>query len=174
MQRSGLSLSEMFFSNDLGILNEHPSRKLRASMKLVVESSEKNPEMAGGMLILMSNHMRDLANTDKEMRLKLSSTVDSMKNTAILFAPVIMGVTIGLYSLLSGAFGEMSGADVMPVSCFILVIGIYLVLTVMTIVYFCSGIEKGHGQWKKDVSIALPISTTIFCITSLGALLAFG
>ena len=174
LRRSGMGLEELLFSAESGILTKHPSRKLRATMKLIVEASEKNPEIAGTMLMSMSNHMRELANTDKDMRLKLRSTIDSMKNTALLFAPIIMGVTVGLYRLLSQTFGEMNGAQSMPEPYFIMVMGLYLLMTVAIIVAFCSGIENGRGKWKPDVAVALPVSAIIFSFTSLGALLAFG
>ena len=174
LRRSGMGLDELLFSAESGILTKHPSRKLRATMKLIVEASEKNPEIAGTMLMSMSNHMRELANTDKDMRLKLRSTIDSMKNTALLFAPIIMGVTVGLYRLLSQTFGEMNGAQSMPEPYFIMVMGLYLLMTVAIIVAFCSGIENGRGKWKPDVAVALPVSAIIFSFTSLGALLAFG
>jgi len=174
MRRSGTGLGEILFNAEDGILNNHPSRKLRASMRLIIEAAAKDPETAGTILIAMSNHMRDLANSDKEMRLKLRSTIDSMKNTAILFAPVIMGVTVGLYKLLADTFGDMNGAATMPAPYFILIIGIYLLATVATIMYFCSGIEHGRGRWKRDTAVALPVAAIIFCITSLGALMAFG
>ncbi|MFO7618246.1 MAG: type II secretion system F family protein, partial [Thermoplasmata archaeon] len=174
LRRSGAGFSAVLFSRDIGILNDHPSRKLKAAMRLVVEAASKDPEMAGSILITMSNHMRELANSDKDMRLKLRSTIDSMKNTAILFAPVIMGVTVGLYALLSETFGEMNGAETMPAPYFIMVIGVYLLMTVAIIMYFCSGIEHGRGRWKRDTGIALPVAAIIFCVCSLGALLAFG
>ena len=174
LRRSGMGLEELLFSAESGILTKHPSRKLRATMKLVVEASEKNPEIAGAMLMSMSNHMRELANTDKDMRVKLRSTIDSMKNTALLFAPLIMGVTVGLYRLLSQTFGEMNSTQSMPESYFIMVMGLYLLMTVAIIISFCSGIENGRGKWRPDVAVALPVSATIFSITSLGALLAFG
>ncbi len=174
MHRSGASISDALFSRDFGLMAGHPSRKLRAAMRLVVEAAGKDAETAGNILITMSNHMRDLSNSDKEMRLKLRSTIDSMKNTAILFAPVIMGVTVGLYALLSQTFGEMNGAETMPAPYFIIIIGIYLLMTVATIMYFCSGIEHGRGRWKRDTGMALPVATVIFCVCSLGALLAFG
>jgi Flp pilus assembly protein TadB len=174
LRRSGAGISDVLFSGSFGLMPRHPSRKLRAAMRLVVEAAAKDAETAGNILITMSNHMRDLANSDKEMRLKLRSTIDSMKNTAILFAPVIMGVTVGLYALLSQTFGEMNGAETMPTPYFILVIGVYLLMTVTTIMYFSSGIEHGRGRWKRDTGMALPVAAVIFCVCSLGALLAFG
>ncbi|MDO9538103.1 MAG: hypothetical protein Q7J68_07275 [Thermoplasmata archaeon] len=174
MRRSGTGIHDLLFSPETGIMVSHPSRKLRAAMRLVVEAASKDPETAGSILITMSNHMRDLTNSDKEMRLKLRSTIDTMKNTAILFAPVIMGVTVGLYLLLSETFSDMNGSAPMPSPYFIMIIGIYLLATVGTIMYFCSGIEHGRGRWKIETGKALPVAAIIFCVTSLGALMAFG
>jgi len=171
--RSGMGLDEFLFSEESGMLANHPSRKLKATMKLVVEASEKNPEIAGSMLMSMSNHMRDLANTDRDMRVKLRSTIDSMRNTALFFAPVIMGVTVGLYRLLSQTFGEIQGTQTIPEFHFIMIMGIYLLMTVAIIIAFCSGIENGKNKWQPDVALALPVSAIIFSLTSLGALLAF-
>lgn len=173
-RRSGAGLQETLFSRRGGMLNSHPSAKLRAAMRLVVEAAGKDQAMVSGMLMTMSGHMRDLAASDKDMRLKLRSTIESMRNTAMLFAPVIMGVTVGLYGLLAATFSEMGGAEAMPTPHFIAVIGVYLLATVATIMYFCSGIERGRGQWRRDASAALPLSALIFAAASIGALLAFG
>jgi len=173
MRRSGNSLGDVLFSDE-GTVTVHPSMKLRAALRLTVEAAGKDPEIAAGMLITMSNHMRELASSDREMRIKLRSTVDSMKNTAILFGPVIMGVTVGLYGLLSETFSGMNGSAAMPAPYFIIIIGIYLLATVATIMYFCSGIERGRGHWRRDVATALPLSAMIFCAASLGSLMAFG
>lgn len=174
LRRSGLGLEELMFSDETGVLARHPSKKLRATMKLVVEAASKNPEIAGSMLMSMSNHMRALANTDRDMRVKLRSTIDSMKNTALFFAPIIMSVTVGLYQLLSQTFGEMQGSQSIPEFHFIIIMGVYLLMTVAVIIAFCSGIENGKGKWMPDVAAALPVSAIIFGVTSLGALLAFG
>ncbi len=173
MRRGGGSLGDVLFSVN-GMAARHPSSKLRAAMRLMTEATAKDSETAGGMLIAMSNHMRELASSDRDMRIKLRSTVDSMKNTAVLFGPVIMGVTVGLYGLLSETFSDMNGSAAMPTPCFVMIIGIYLLTTVATIMYFCSGIERGRGHWKGDVAAALPVSALIFCAVSLGSLMAFG
>jgi Flp pilus assembly protein TadB len=173
-RRSGAGLHETLFAGRNGMLVRHPSAKLRATMRLVTEAAAKDQETVSGMLMTMSNHMRDLSASDKDMRLKLRSTIDSMRNTALLFAPVIMGVTVGLYGLLSGTFSEMNGSEAMPTPHFIAVIGVYLLATVATMTYFCSGIEKGKGRWRRDTAAALPVAAMIFCVTSVSALLAFG
>ncbi len=176
MKRSGQALSVAILSPDEGILVSYPSRKLFGTMKLVIDSAEKDPQAAGRTMISMSNHMRDLANTDREMRLRLRSTVDSMRSTALLFAPVIMGVTIGLYSLLGRTFGDVNGGDIIPVPLFIMLIGVYLMFSVATIIYFCTGIEKGRSktEMSRQIGMAIPLATTIFCAIALGALMMFG
>jgi Flp pilus assembly protein TadB len=175
MKLSGQSLNDVLLSKN-GLLEKYKSRKLAATMKLILDSAEKDQQTAGDILITMSNHMRDLSKADKEMRLKLRSTVDSMRATALIFAPVIMGVTVGLYSLLGTAFSEMNGTDIMPVPIFTAIIGIYLIFTIITIIYFCSGIENGRSKAdaSRQIGAALPLATLIFFATSLGALMAFG
>ncbi len=172
--RSGRGLEEYLFSDDGGIMPPHPSRKLKATMRLMVEASKKNPETAGKLLMSMSNHMRELSKTDRELKVKMRATIDSMRNTALFFAPVIMGVTVGLYHLLNSTFEEMQGQEGMPDFLFVSVMGTYLLLTVAIIIVFCSGIEKGRSRWREDLAFSLPVSAMIFSISSLGALLAFG
>jgi hypothetical protein len=95
-----------------------------------------------------------------------------MKATGMIFAPLVMGVTSGLFFLLSGVFESLgSGAQMIPSPIFVLIVGIYLILTVIIIMYFTTGIEHGADPIERryQTGIALVVALLIFTVTTVAA-----
>jgi hypothetical protein len=59
---------------------------------------------------------------------------------------------------------------------FVLIVGIYLILTVMIIMYFTTGIEHGADPIERryQTGIALVVALLIFTVTTVGANEALG
>ena len=65
------------------------------------------------------------------------------------FAPPIMGVTVGLFALLSRTFADAGeGVEMMPIWLFAAVVGVYLVLMVLVISHFCPGCSTATTTWS--------------------------
>jgi len=106
---------------------------------------------------------------EHDIKTSLKSSVDSMKATGMIFAPLVMGVTAGLYFLLSGVFGGFGqGPQMIPPYLFLLVIGIYLLLTVVIIIYFCTGIEHGADkiERKYQTAFGIPVALLVFTVAT--------
>ncbi|MFH0815643.1 MAG: hypothetical protein V1934_02350 [Methanobacteriota archaeon] len=159
MGTSGLSPERALFDPELGALRQIGSRTIRATLRSVVASAEMDPRTAGKMMMDFSGYLRDLQKTDHEIRLQLSGISENMRNTATLFAPLIMGVTVGLFALLSRTFADVGdGVEMMPVWLFAGVVGAYLMLMVLAISYFCSRLMHGDDdvelKWRAGTSLA--------------------
>jgi hypothetical protein len=162
---------EAMFGPDLGVLRNLPSRTITATMKTVIACVEKDARTAGGIIINISNYQRDMKKVEHDIKTSLRETVEMMKSTGILFAPLVMGITASLYVLLSREFAMLPGStQLLSNEAFFLVIGIYLILMVMIIVYFSVGIEHGEDriELKHSIGNAVPVAVIVYA-TSLVA-----
>lgn len=165
------TLEDALFGRN-GILKEFPSRTIKASMKVVVELTKKDALAAGQTIISISNHLRDMKKIGHEIKVSLKSSVDSMKATGLLFAPLVMGVTSALYFLLHDVFKDFgSGVQMIQPYMFLLIIGLYLLFTVIIIMYFCTGIEHGTDpvERKYQTALGIPIALLVFTLTTFVA-----
>jgi Flp pilus assembly protein TadB len=168
---------EAMFGKDFGILKDLPSRTIKASMKTVVESVRKDASTAGGIIINVSNYLRDMKKVEHDIKTSLSQTVEMMKSTGILFAPLVMGITASLYVLLSKEFSAIGGStQLLSNDLFFLVIGIYLVLMVMITTYFSVGIEHGEDrvELKHSIGSAVPIAVSVYAISLIAGQIFIG
>jgi Flp pilus assembly protein TadB len=171
IQITRTTLEDALFGFD-GLLNEFPSKSISATLKVAVEVTKKDAHEAGQTLISISNYLRDMKSLEHEIRTSLKSSVDGMKATGMIFAPLVMGVTSGLFFLLSGVFESLgSGAQMIPSPIFVLIVGIYLILTVIIIMYFTTGIEHGADPIERryQTGIALVVALLIFTVTTVAA-----
>lgn len=156
---------EAMFGPDIGVLRNLPSRTITATMKTVVACVEKDAQTAGGIIINISNYQRDMKKVEHDIRTGLRQTVEMMKSTGILFAPLVMGITASLYVLLSREFAMLSGStQMLSKEAFFLVIGIYLILMVIITVYFSVGIEHGEDriELKHSIGNAVPAALVVY------------
>lgn len=183
-----LSLDDILFGSK-GILKNFPSSMIRASMKVVVESVKKDVKVAGHIIVVVSQYLKDLKKVEHDIQVRLGSVLDMMKTTGALFAPILMGITVGLYYILSNvtqkisvsesiAFGLTSSVrETIPSTTFMLVIGIYVLLTVLTISYYTASMKFGKDpiEIKMEIGRNLPIATFVFSIaTAVGFMIVPG
>lgn len=153
-----------------GLLAGHPSGLVRASMRLAVEVSAKDPAGAGKVVVDASNYLREMAEVKAEIKRELSSVVESMKATAVFFAPVVLGVTAALYLLLSKAFASLATLPTSP-GAFIAILGLYLLALTAIVVYFTVGVEHGKDRilFRWTLARTLPQSIAIFSLSVIVA-----
>jgi Flp pilus assembly protein TadB len=181
LQVTRASLSEVLFGN-IGILSRFPSKSISATMHTVVETTKKDAITAGQTIVGISAYLRELKKVEEDMRLRLRSVTNMMSHTALFFAPLVMGVTLVLYVLLSenlagflgaGArgvtIGGITAVEPIPPYIFSIVIGLYLIMLVLITIYFCTGVEHGE-DWvmcKSSIGSRLPISLAVYSITCI-------
>ncbi len=159
------TLEDTLFGDD-GILTNLPSRTIKATMKTVVEVSKKDPHEAGKTIIQISNFLRDMAEMDHDIKSKLSQSVEMMKGTAMIFAPVVMGVVVSLYFMLYDIFSEITTMEMISPYAFTTIVGIYLILMCGVITYFSTGIRSRMDpvEFKNDLGTILPICMVVFSL----------
>ncbi len=161
-----LSIEETLFG-DKGILLDHPSKTIRTAMKTVIKISEKDPEKAGKTIMKVANYKQDLQEMDNELKNMLSKSVEMMKGTTLIFAPITMGIISSLYFMLEDVFTNLGGVDMISPVAFSTVIGIYLIMMGIVITYFTKGIENSLDsiEFKYTFGQTVLISITIYSIS---------
>ncbi len=184
LQVTRSTLKNVLFGPE-GILAQAPSTTIKASMRTVMDAVRKDPVTAGQTIIGISNYLRDLKNVEHEIRIKLGQTIDMMQSTATFFAPMIMGIVSAIYILLSrylsgvdlwGGTAQASSVSPIPGDVFSLIIEIYLILTIVVIVYFCAGIRYGEDNVARKymLSKVLPVATIIYSVSAVVAKIYIG
>jgi uncharacterized protein (UPF0212 family) len=176
LQISKRPAEDVLFGPD-GYLTDHPSALLRSAMGIVVRSTTKDAITSGKILIEVSSYVRDLKKAENDIRIAMMEQVTTMQNTAIIFAPVSLGISTALYVLMLNTFSGMSvGQDeggfmgvfdvgkAIPLGSFSAIIGLYLILSLVVIIFFSTGILYGDDnlERKHTLSRAIPVSLLIF------------
>lgn len=176
IQISGETLDEVLFGRTRGILRNFPSKLITVTFKTITEIVKKDPLTAGQTIIEIANYQRDLKKVDHEIRRELASTAGMMKTTAIVFAPIVMGMTSALYVLLSKTLMGITQSQLISIHVFYLILGIYLILTDLVIIYFVTGIEHGEdwAERKAMAATTLPVAVFIYAVTTVMGQLAIG
>jgi len=165
----GVTLENALFG-DNGLLVNMPSNAIRATMRSFVEVAKKDSIKAGQMMIKTAEHLKDLQKLEEETKRNLKTSTETMKMTALFFAPIVMGVTFSLYMLLVDTFSRaISMGNMMASQVFFIVLGVYVILMAAVSVNFVSTIEKGNDKTERwyFIGIGVLISTAAYTVSSM-------
>lgn len=182
---SRASIAAVLYS-DVNIKSELSST-IYATLKVVVQAVEKNSSDAGEIIIDISNYLRDLRTMDENLKQRLSEVLGTVKQTGLVFSPVIIGLTTAMYFMLNAnlakidfqgglGFGGFGATEPIPGEMFLLIFGIYLILTLIVIIYFVCGMESADDQvlFKERLSYGLISGPALYVISCLAGFYIFG
>ena len=123
--------------------------------------SLKDPDDAGRLAASVGRQFQSRADVMSGLELKLKSMTDMMAGTAVLFAPMVLGMSISLLGPLSGLTGY-DGGDTGSV------IAVYLVELCAMIALMTSslGTDRSIASAVYRFSVMLPISMIVFALCS--------
>jgi hypothetical protein len=166
------SATEALFGRE-GALAGFPSDNVSASLKTIVEMARKDVSGAGRTIVAVSDHLRDLRKVDREVASRLRPVTDMMRSTAVLFAPVILGITSALYLVVarlapSLPFSSGSVAP-MPVGAFALVLGAFVMAVTTATMVFTARLSHGDDplEGRYQAARALPVAVGVFSVASV-------
>ena len=179
-----------------GAFSDVYSDRIRAMIRMLVESSDKSGDVAGNSVIRLADHLKELQSIENEIRRTLGTMTSMLKTTCTVFAPFIGGITLALSQSVSGVISRtMADLNGMPESArqyfplvpefsapaistgeFVLIIGLYIIMLVIILLRFVDGIEHGDDKYEfmYNVGTVLPVSMAVFTVTTALAGNAFG
>jgi hypothetical protein len=133
----------------------------------ITKQAAAKDELAAGMLAMdLAAYLKDLRDIESALKNRLKPTMSMMKTTALVLAPVVLGVTYAIYLSLASMMGGQ-GRDA-GAGGFFLVLGAFLAQMNAIVVYFMMGIdgEKEIGRMASTLGTYLLISETTFAATA--------
>ena len=166
------SASEALFGRE-GALTGFPSENVSASLKTIIALVRKDVTGAGRTIVAVSDHLRDLRKVDREVASRLRPVTDMMRSTALLFAPVILGITSALYLVVarlapSLPFSSAAAAPI-PAGTFALVLGIFVMSIAAATMHFTARLSHGDDpvEGRYQAARALPVAIGVFTVASI-------
>ncbi len=133
---------------------------VEAAYLTVAECSSRDPRYAGQVALNLAQLLSDLEACQAKIDERLKGIVDMMRSTALLFGPVVLGVTSSLFSLTGG---DAAMDEVVALT------GLYLAELSLIVSHF-TVLLQGEGGWKEvgyQFAVRTPVAVAIFSAVSL-------
>jgi len=183
----GMGIQEAIFDPKVGALTFFPSKVIESSMKVLIESVKKGPQIAAQALLSMSRYIKEIHRVNERLKDLMADTISSMKSQIKFLTPAIAGIVIGITSMISTILTKLSaqltqfsgsgdglapGAEFLtifgigiPTFFFQLAVGVYIVQIVYILTILTNGIESGADKLGERFSLGKNLinSTLLYC-----------
>jgi len=196
MKTMGMTFSQAFFDPQYGATRYYPSKLIKSVMKAVVETTKKGVKTASIAMLSVSRYLKNIHETQEDVKENLSDSVNSLKFQAFFLSPFVSGVVVTMAIIIIrileelsqrlsvtdvtgiGTFGGLAGFNAVEITPFqfVLIISVYIIETAFILSYFISGIESGEDPiGRKDITAyALIIGYVVFAVSLFVTLAIFG
>ncbi|HSV42327.1 MAG TPA: hypothetical protein VLH13_02830, partial [Methanomassiliicoccales archaeon] len=157
---SGRSLAEEMAEDKLFV---RLSPMIRNAYMTVASSAALDPMTAGRTALNLAKYVWDLRESEVRSRDKLRSVVDMMTYTAMLFAPIVLAITGGLFHIVQTVAPVDGSSDLSLVG------GIYAIELCLVVAYFNQNI-MGDGDARlvlRRFAVMAPVAEAVHMITAL-------
>ncbi|MDH5021681.1 type II secretion system protein, partial [Halobacterium rubrum] len=157
---------EAAFLGEHGPLSRTPSQRARGAVALAVRAAERGP--AGGrVLVDVAGLFDDLADLDREIRREFAATTRTLRHTALLYAPLVAGVTVAL----AGRVRGLDGASALPQSALALAVGGYVVWLAVLLPGLAVALDRGldPALVGRHAGLAVLCATAVYPVTAVAA-----
>ncbi len=195
----GMSVREAIFNKKNGALVFFPSNVIKSSMKVLIESAKRGPEIASRTMLTVAEYIKEIHRVNERLQDLMAEVISSLKQQISFMAPVISGIVIGITSMIVNILGQLrevgkslptasttGGAsgwetfasmlgDGVPAYFFQLVVGIYVVEIVYIMTVLVNGIENGSDKLSENYLKGqnLVKSTLLYCFITFAVILIF-
>lgn len=171
-RRLGVPLEAAFFGEN-GVLADLPSKRCRdAGTMLTLAATEGGP--AGAVLVAAGDHLRQLQRAEAAGRRELAAVTGTLANTAVLFGPLVGGVTVAMVGGVSTAPATAAGgvgATNFGAAVLGQTVGVYVLALAAVLTAISTALEHGldRSLLGYRVGIALPTATGAYVASVVAA-----
>ncbi|MFW6004000.1 MAG: type II secretion system F family protein [Halodesulfurarchaeum sp.] len=164
--RSGEPIERVFLGEN-GLLNDVPSQRVRAGLALATTAGDFGAP-GGETLHAVGNYLAELMGVEQEARRELSQTTSTLRQTAVVFAPAIAGVTVALATGMEAVDGSGHSIDVAALGQ---VIGIYVLLLGAVLPSLSVVLARGFDPIRMGYQsgIALSVGAVVYPLSFIAA-----
>jgi Flp pilus assembly protein TadB len=190
------TLKDALFDDEYGAFRTVYSDRIRATLRLFVESAQKSHEAAGVAITKLADHLKELQDVEERIKRTLYDVTSMMRSVSALFAPLIGGVTVALSDVIAKLLesakssvrlgptpttqtalgGNLASMEVtVSFEFFVLCIGLYMIFLTVILTRFTVAIEHGGDkpQFMYSLGQTLPVSMAVFSVTAIAARVFF-
>ncbi|MBI5332745.1 MAG: type II secretion system F family protein [Candidatus Aenigmarchaeota archaeon] len=186
MKRFGMTFENAIFNDKSGAIIYFPSRMIKSILKAVSESSRRGVGVAASSMISISRYLRGIHRTQEQVKDSLNEVASSLRFQAYMLSPLIAGIISTMAIIMidilkslaikapsmgaavgTGFFGISSeNMGVSPFQ-FILIVGVYLIESLILLSYLMNGIENGEDPIGRQqlTGYVLIIGVVVFTAT---------
>ncbi|MFC3478372.1 type II secretion system protein [Halobacterium litoreum] len=163
MGRLRIGVEEAFLG-DHGPLARVPSERARAAVALAVHAADAGPE-GGRVLVDVAGLFDDLAALDRDVRREFADTTRTLRHTALVYAPLVAGVTVAL----SGRVGGLDGATALDPGALAVAVGGYVLWLAVLLPALAVGLERGldRALVGYHAGVALAAASVVYPLTAV-------
>ncbi len=184
----GMTLKSAFFDPNYGVLRNIPSKFIKNTMEIVINSVGLGSSQAARSLISLSLQMREQQELKKYLKKLLLEITSTMMVIIVFIAPVILGISSAMQKMIfssvsdiaqtggistPGSFNfqfniKLNGKDILKkipdFLTFIFIIFVYLIEISIILIYFVSNINYGKNKevFLENLCKYLPIISIMY------------
>lgn len=158
------------FTGEHGSVSAVAGQRTREAVALLGAAAREG-RPAGDVLVATGEHLDDLRRLEATARRDLSAITDTLANTAVVFGPLVGGVTVAMTARLSAAATESGGATAGDVGSFAgsaaaypvgdlgLAVGWYVLVMAAVLAALATVLDRGADPALLGVRVGLALPT---------------
>lgn len=148
-----------------------PSADLDDAIKLVLEAADGDTYLASRVAERLSQDIRETGRIEEDARSEIGPIVQTVRNTVLFFAPLVLGVTASISLLMNSYFPRVPSTDSF---WFILVLGFMLIGNLAVSVFFTETLHINRGRLMEKIGTKALVATAVYCVSVITSSFAFG
>jgi Flp pilus assembly protein TadB len=183
VQKLGMSVKESIFNKSNGAIWDYPSSLIESSMKVLLQSAKKGPQVVSTALVSISIYIDKIRQVNERLKDLLSEIISSMKSQIGFLTPVISGIVVGISTMivlilgkltlqlteatsqqapqqggaLGGGIGGLAGLfqipNIIPSYYLQLIVGLYVIEITIILTILSNGIENGSDKLNEEFNL---------------------
>ncbi|USN45220.1 MAG: hypothetical protein H6502_04140 [Candidatus Woesearchaeota archaeon] len=191
IKKLGMGVEQAIFDPKRGAINDYPSHLIDSSMRVLVQSSRKGPEVASMALMNISEYVKQMHRVEDRLQDLMADVVSSMQGQISFLTPAISGIVIGITSMITQIIGRLGVSlreitestdsasttssilsflgNGVPTYYFQIIVGLYVVQITILLSILVNGIQNGSDKLNERFLIGknLQKSVMLYTIISL-------
>jgi hypothetical protein len=143
-----------------GIVDETSGPGISRAVMIARSLSSSGGSSGGKAVKVLSEHITSMRRNERSLKEMIRSNIGQMETTASILAPIMIGVSIGIFELMERSTSSVTGDNIggitissgdVTTSGFILFCGVYLLMISIVTTLSIHRLENGTlgGGWKK-------------------------
>ncbi len=109
----GMPLEKAFFDKTYGSLKYVPSKIIRSSLKILVDSVSLSVSVASKSLMSMAMQLTNLKKVNATLHSLIGDTTQTMTTMILFISPVVLGITTALQKIVIGTLSSIAASGVL-------------------------------------------------------------